>query len=117
MPGRSKPLVWLQGAVKTPPFSKDARIEAGVLLRQLQDSVHVGMPHSRPMPAIGTRCHELRIQDANVTWRIVYRGDPDAVVILEVFNKKTRLTPKTVIDTCKQRLREYDAAVGRRKKR
>jgi phage-related protein len=69
------------------------------------------------MPSIGTRCHELRIQDADVTWRIVYRVDPDTVVILEVFNKKARQTPKTVIDTCKQRLRQYDAAVGRRKKR
>jgi len=69
------------------------------------------------MPTIGTRCHELRIQDADVTWRIVHRLDPDAVVILDVFNKKTRETPKTVIDTCKQRLRDYEAAVGRRKKR
>jgi phage-related protein len=117
MPGRSKPLAWLQGAVKTPPFSKDARIEAGVLLRQLQDGVHVGMPHSRPMPSIGARCHELRIQDADVTWRIVYRIDADAVVMLEVFRKKTRQTPKTVIDTCKQRLRDYDVAARRGKKR
>ena len=113
MAARSKPLVWLQGAVKTPPFSKDARIETGVLLRQLQDGVHVGMPHSRPMPSIGARCHELRIQDAAVTWRIVYRVDPDAIVILDVFSKKTREMPKTVIDTCKQRLREYDAIAGR----
>jgi len=28
-----KPLVWLHGAVRTPPFSVHARIEAGVLLR------------------------------------------------------------------------------------
>ena len=117
MLGRSRPLVWLAGAVKTPPFSKEARLEAGVLLRQLQDGIHVGMPHSRPMPSIGRRCHELRIQDADVTWRIVYRLDVDAVVILDVFDKKTRQTPKSVIDTCKQRLKEYDAVVGQEKKR
>jgi phage-related protein len=117
MTSRSKPLVWLQGAVKTPPFSKDARIEAGVLLRHLQDGVSVGMPHSRPMPSIGSRCHELRIQDADVTWRIVYRVDADALVILEVFSKKTRRTPTTVVDRCKQRLRDYDVATGREKKR
>jgi hypothetical protein len=31
-----KPLVWLHGEVRTPPFSKEARVEAGVLLRRLQ---------------------------------------------------------------------------------
>jgi phage-related protein len=59
----------------------------------------------------------LRIQDADVTWRIVYLLDADAVVILNVFNKKTRQTPRSVIDTCKQRLRDYDAVAGREMKR
>lgn len=44
------------------------------------------------------------------TWRILYRVDPDAVVILEVFSKKTAQTPKAVIENCKRRLREYDDA-------
>ncbi len=113
----SKPLVWLAGAIKTPPFSKKARLEAGVLLRQLQDGAPVGMPHSRAMPSLGRRCHELRIQDAELAWRIVYRLDADAVVILEVFEKKTRQTPNVVIDVCKQRLKEYDAILGQVKKR
>lgn len=68
------------------------------------------MPHPTPMPAIGTRCHELRIKDAGVTWRIIYRIDRDAIVILEVFSKKTPRTPKAVIETCRQRLRSYDNA-------
>ena len=66
------------------------------------------MPHSRPMPSIGRRCHELRIPDDKLSWRIVYRLDEDAIVIAEVFPKKTGKTPKNVIDTCKARLREYD---------
>ncbi len=66
------------------------------------------MPHSRPMPAIGSRCHELRIPDDKVSWRIIYRVDPDAVVIAEVFQKKSGKTPKNVIEICKARLREYD---------
>jgi phage-related protein len=103
-----KPLVWLHGEVKTPPFSVDARIEAGVLLRRLQQGENFSLPHSRPMPSIGRRCHELRIDDADVTWRIIYRTDPDAIVVLEVFEKKTRQTPKQVIDNCKQRIRKYD---------
>jgi phage-related protein len=104
-----RPLVWLHGEVKTPPFSSQARVEAGVLLRRLQRGDRLGLPHSRPMPGIGARCHELRIQDADVVRRIIYRVDSDAVVIVEVFTKKTRTTPKHVIATCRWRLRRYDA--------
>ena len=70
----------------------------------------MGMPHSRPMSSIGPRCHELRINDERATWRIVYRIDSDAIIILEVFSKKSRTTPKTVIDACKKRLRDYENA-------
>ena len=90
-------------------MSQRARIEAGYLLRLLQRSDSVGMPHSRPMSAIGARCHELRIIDSNKVWRIIYRIDRDAVVIVGVFEKKTQKTPKRVIDACKRRLRDYDA--------
>ena len=102
-----KPLVWLRGEVKTPPFSQAGR-EAGVLLRQLQGGAKLGLPHSRPMPTIGARCHELRIVDEGATWRIVYRLDADAVVIVNVFSKKTRQTPGQVIADCRRRLRQYD---------
>lgn len=105
-----RPLVWLHGEIKTPPFSRAARLEAGYLLRRLQKREALGMPHSRPMPVVGPRCHELRVRDVGADWRIVYRLDSDAVVILEVFSKKTRATPKTVIEACARRLREYDHA-------
>jgi hypothetical protein len=60
---KDKPLVWLRGEVKSPPLSPATRIEAGFLLRRLQAGIKLEMPHSRPMPGIGTRCHELRIVD------------------------------------------------------
>lgn len=107
---KDKPLAWLSGEVKTPPFSKAARIEAGYLLRQLQQGQALSMPHSRPMPTIGARCHELRIVDGGTTWRIVYRVDPDAVVIAEVFAKKTAQTPAAVVIACRRRLKDYDDA-------
>ena len=110
MSPRDKPLAWLHGEVKTPPFSEVARSEAGYLLRLLQRGVALSLPHSRPMPAVGPRCHELRILDERVTWRIIYRVDADAVIILDVFAKKTTQTPKSVVDTCKKRLKEYDDA-------
>ena len=102
--------MWLDGEVKTPPFSKTGRIEAGYLLRRLQKGDSLSLPHSRPMPSIGPRCHELRIVDEDVTWRIVYRLDADAVVLAEIFRKKTAQTPKRVVQTCKKRLKEYDNA-------
>src|SRR5713226_6113736 len=108
MGAKDKSLVWLHGEVKTPPFSRVARVEAGFLLRRLQDGETLALPYSRPMPSIDPRCHELRINDQNVTWRIVYRVDSDAIVILEVFKKSTAKTPLPVIDTCKRRLRMYD---------
>ena len=104
----SKPLVWLHGQVKTPPFSSEARLEAGFLLRKLQLGEILSLPQSRPMPVIGKRCHELRIVDQDATWRIIYRLDEDAVVILEVFKKKTKTTSQKIIKVCQNRLRDYD---------
>jgi len=109
MSPRHKPLLRLHGEVKTPPFSDKARIEAGYLLRLLQMGETLSLPESRSMPSIGAGCHELRIQDKNVSWRIIYRTDPDAIVMVDVFEKKTGRTPKRVIDTCKARLKEYDS--------
>ena len=102
-----KPLVWLHGEVKTPPFSRAARVEAGFLLRRLQNGELIQMPISRPMRDIGANCHELRVDDGDVTWRILYHVEPDAIVILEVFPKKSRTTPKHLIDVAKKRLRAY----------
>jgi phage-related protein len=107
----SKPLVWLHGEVKTPPFSSAARVQAGFLLRRLQNGESIDMPASRPMPAIGPGCHELRVDDGPTTWRIAYAIQVEAIVILEVFRKKSRTTPKQVIELAKRRLRAYQRAI------
>ena len=101
----------MHGEITTPPFSANARIEAGYLLRQVQKGIKLSLPQSRPMSSIGTRCHELRIIDENLTWRIIYRIYTDAILILEVFEKKTNKTPKSIIDICKQRIRRYESDV------
>jgi phage-related protein len=105
---KNKPLIWLHGEIKTPPFSGLARIETGYLLGRLQMGETLSLPHSRPLPSIGVRCHELRINDEKRTWRIVYRTDADAIVVLDVFEKKTRKTPKEVLENCKRRIQLYD---------
>jgi phage-related protein len=108
-----KPVVWLHGEIKTPPFSHKARLEAGYLLRRLQRGEMLSMPLSRTMPAIGARCHELRVVDRDHNWRVIYRADSDAIVILEVFTKKTRETPRDVIERCQKRIKLYEQAGGR----
>src|SRR6187200_2379016 len=94
MSPKDKPLLWLHGEVKSPPLSREGRIEAGYLLRLLQKGELIGMPASRPMPSVGARCHELRINDSAGNWRLMYRIDTDAIVIAEVFSKKTEPRPR-----------------------
>lgn len=117
MCAEQRPLVWLRSEIKSPPFTATARVESGVLLRLLQAGESLGMPHSRPMPSIGPRCHEIRVRDENRNWRIIYRIDPDAIVIAEVFPKTTGQTPKSVIDGCKRRLSIYDEVIRSSRKK
>jgi phage-related protein len=80
-----------------------------VLLRRLQRGENLSMPESRPMPSIGPRCHELRIDDTVTKreFRVVYYIGSSAIAILEVFAKTTKTTPQTVIDHATKRLHQY----------
>jgi phage-related protein len=111
-----KPLVWLHGEVKTPPFTTEGRHEAGMLLRFLQEGEKLGMPQAEALPDVGSRCGALRIRDAGNNWRIMFRIDADAVLVLDVYSKKTRKIPDEVMNRCKLRLKQYDAVVKESKK-
>ena len=106
------PLGWLTQALTSPPVSSEARRAVGTLLRLLQEGETLSLPESRPMPSVGPRIHELRVRDreTRLTWRIFYRVDRDAILVVEWFAKKTQRTPKRVIETCKARLERYDRA-------
>lgn len=110
MSGAWRRLVWLHGSIQTPPFSEAARREAGFLLGRRQAGGPLQMPHSRPLPGVGARCHELRIVDDRVTWRIIYRLDDQEVLVVDVFSKRTRTTPRAIVEACRRRLRRYDDA-------
>lgn len=77
----------------------------------LQVGEKLAMPHLRSMPPIGKGCHELRVTDENKVWRIVLRIDRDAIVILDVFAKKTNSTPARVKSNCRRRLKKYEAGL------
>ena len=108
---KRKPIFWLSGEVKTPPFSEQARHEAGMLLGRLQDGAVLVLPHARPMPSISECCLELRIKSKEGEWRILCRIFSDAIVILDVFRKKTEKTPKSIIENCRKRLAAYERIV------
>jgi phage-related protein len=105
-----KPLAWLHGEVKSPPFTLAGRVEVGELLARLQVGESIGLPHSRPLPALGPRVHELRVRDAGHNWRIVCRIDPDAIVIVAVFAKTSTAGQKREFENAVRRLKRYDAA-------
>jgi phage-related protein len=85
-------------------------VRLAFLLRKLQQGELLEMPHCRQMPSIGQRVSELRIRDheKKTAWRIICRVDPDMVIDVEAFEKKTQRTPQRVIETCKQRLANLD---------
>jgi phage-related protein len=105
----SSEVIFLADRPTTPPLSAVARGRVGRLLRLLQDGEMIGLPISRPMPSIGARVHELRVQDDGVAWRVIYRIDPGSIVVAHVFAKTTRATPKEVIKRCRKRFRDHDA--------
>ena len=74
------------------------------------------MPHSRPMSVIGTQCHELRVVDGDRTWRVVYHVAADAIVILDVFAKKSQATPHERLELCRRRLALYKRAVDEKER-
>jgi phage-related protein len=102
-----KELYFVGTEIKTPPLANEARREIGFLLRLLQKDMLLSLPHSRPMPSIGKGCHELRINDKNRAWRVIYYIDTEAIVILDVFPKKTNKTPQKSISVCQRRLKIY----------
>jgi len=89
-------------------MSVEARREMGFLLRRLQEGEKLSLPHSRPMPKIGKGCHELQVNDKNKTWRLFCFIDSEAIVILEVGEKKTRKTSQATIEACQKRLKSYE---------
>ena len=113
IPADNKPIWWISGETfQSPPFGEAARSRAGWLLRRLQRGEALGLPISRPLPQVGPRCHELRVADpeAGKHWRIFYRTDPAAILVVHVYDKDEQRLPARVIALCQRRLREYGDA-------
>jgi phage-related protein len=110
-PRADKPIIWLGSRenLLVPPLQRQTQRKAGFLLRQLQMGVKLVDPDFKPMRTIGKNCHGLRLTDAKRgELRIIDRIDRDAILVVDVFFKKSRSTENQVIDRCKSILVEYD---------
>lgn len=88
-------------------FPQPLRIACGELLRLLQEGVTLGMPASRPMPAVATGIEELRIRGLPGQFRVFYLKKSRAgILILRAFHKKTQETPHSEIVLVGRRLKE-----------
>ena len=94
-------------------FPAGARREAGFELSNVQ----AGLPPSdwKPMNLIGAGVAEIRIQDKNGIFRVIYVARfEEAVYVLHAFQKKSQKTRKTDIELAKAR---YKALVEQRKQK
>ena len=103
-----KPVVIFRADVPDPKMDVPTAEAINDLLRRLRSGEKLSLPHSRPMPSIGRRCHELRLSESNGIWRVFYRIDPDSIVVVHVLWKTTQQTPKSDINLCKSRFKQYD---------
>jgi len=88
-------------------MSRSIRKKLGELLAELQLGKALKMPDSRPMPIVGLGVEELRVKDESGQYRaFVVRKTPRGILVLHVFAKKSRETPRGVIGLARRRLKE-----------
>ena len=102
--GFLKPLFVVRSEIKTPPMAEATRVRVGWLLRLRQEGEPISMPDSRPMPQIDPRCHEFRVKEGDSAWRVIYSLEPQAVVVLTAFKKKSQSTPTAIKARARSRL-------------
>ena len=88
-------------------FPADVRLEFGKLIFEVQCGANLSFPASRPMPSVAFGVEELRVRDANGTYRVFYyKKSASGILVFHAFVKKTQKTPPKEIDLAQKRLRE-----------
>jgi phage-related protein len=92
-------------------FPEDVRYELGRALTLLQAGLTLGMPLSRPMPAIGRNVFELRLRGQAGSFRVCYAiGRAAGILVFHAFVKKTGKTPPLELQLAARRLRDIENA-------
>jgi phage-related protein len=67
----------------------------------------IGMPNSRPMPAVAAGVAELRVKGEDGSFRVFYyTASSQGVLVFHAFVKKTERTPPLEIELARKRLKE-----------
>jgi phage-related protein len=73
----------------------------------MQQGRSLSMPHSRPMPIVALGVEELRVKDESGQYRaFIVRKTRHGFLVLHVFAKKSRETPRGDIELARRRLKE-----------
>lgn len=73
----------------------------------MQIGEQIGMPNSRPMPAVGAGVSELRVKVEDGSYRVFYyTASPLGILVFHAFVKKTQRTPPLEMDVARKRLKE-----------
>lgn len=95
-------------------FSEDARENLGNDLRRVQEGLQP--LDSGPMAPVLPGCFELRDEDKDFWYRVIYTRIEGMVYVLHCFKKKTNKTSQGDISTAKQRLRDVKQRLAKEKK-
>ena len=88
-------------------FPAAVKRQLGKAILDLQKGHGLGMPLSRPMPAVAVGVEELRIRDAAGIYRTFYsKKSKRGILIVHAFVKKTQKTPPHEITLARKRLEE-----------
>ena len=73
----------------------------------MQLGEQIGMPNSRPMPAVASGVSELRVKGEDGIFRVFYyTASPRGVLVFHAFVKKTQRTPPLEMELARKRLKE-----------
>jgi phage-related protein len=73
----------------------------------MQMGEQIGMPNSRPMPAVAPGVSELRVKGEDGTFRVFYyTASSLGVLVFHAFVKKTQQTPPLETELARNRLKE-----------
>ena len=86
-------------------FPRSARPATGFQLDKVQNGEDAD--DWKPMPAVGSGVHEIRVRDESGGFRLMYVAKfPEAVYVLHAFQKKTQKTSRGDLVLAKDRYQE-----------
>lgn len=93
-------------------FSEDAKEDLGHELDRVQNGERP--LKSRPMGAVLPGCFELRDEDKDFWYRVIYTQMGGEIHVLHCFRKKTNQTSQGDIDLAKRRLSQAKQRAGKK---